>query len=89
MANQVRDINLNTDEAIVLQQIYEDTENDPQMIARQVGMSYKWVLKIVAKLKSKGLLVIEQTCGDLWIRLSSRGRRLVQNLWPEAQMQVA
>ena len=88
MTKQIRNVNLNTDEAIVLQQIYEDIEDDPQMIARQVGMSYKWVLKIVAKLKSKGLLVIEQTCGDLWIRLSSQGRRLVQNLWPEAQLQM-
>ena len=48
---QANEINLTTNEALVLQQVYED--------------------------------------GGAWVRLTTRGKRLVQRIWPEAQVMAA
>ncbi|QHU94217.1 hypothetical protein GWK78_04335 [Candidatus Saccharibacteria bacterium oral taxon 488] len=33
----------------------------------------------------QGLMAIDQAYGDAWVRLTTRGKRLVQRIWPEAQ----
>ena len=38
-----------------------------------------------ADLRRKGLMAIDQVYGDAWVRLTTRGKLLVQRIWPEAQ----
>jgi DNA-binding MarR family transcriptional regulator len=77
--------NLTPNEAIVLQQIYEDGEDDVRTLAQMLGMSAKSVVAVVAHLKKRGLVAISNDLGDLWIEVSAKGRRLIKKLWPEFQ----
>lgn len=42
-------------------------------------------MNVLADLRNKGLMAIDQAYGDAWVRLTMRGKRLVQRIWPEAQ----
>lgn len=77
--------NLTSNEAIVLQQIYEDGEDDVRTLAQMLGMSAKSVVAVVAHLKKRGLVAISNDLGDLWIKVSAKGRCLIKKLWPESQ----
>lgn len=77
--------NLTPNEAIVLQQIYEDGEDDVRTLAQMLGMSAKSVVAVVAHLKKRGLVAISNDLGDLWIEVSAKGRCLIKKLWPEFQ----
>lgn len=83
---QSKEVNLTTNEALILQQIYEDGGDDVVVLAGQVGLSRRTVMNILADLRRKGLMAIDQIYGDAWVRLTARGKRLVQKIWPEAQM---
>ena len=83
---QAKEVNLTTNEALILQQIYEDSGDDVVVLAGQVGLSRRTVMNILADLRRKGLMAIDQIYGDAWVRLTARGKRLVQKIWPEAQM---
>lgn len=83
---QVKELNLTTNEALVLQQVYEDGSDDIAMLAVQVGISRRTVMNVLTDLRRKGLMAIEQAYGDAWVRLTVRGKRLVQQIWPEMQM---
>ena len=77
--------NLTPNEAIVLQQIYEDGEDDVRTLSQMLGMSAKSVVAVVAHLKKRGLVAISNDLGDLWIEVSAKGRCLIKKLWPEFQ----
>ena len=83
---QVKELNLTTNEALVLQQVYEDGSDDIAMLAVQVGITRRTVMNVLTDLRRKGLMAIEQAYGDAWVRLTVRGKRLVQQIWPEMQM---
>ena len=83
---QAKEVNLTTNEALILQQIYEDGSDDVVVLAGQVGLSRRTVMNILADLRRKGLMAIDQIYGDAWVRLTARGKRLVQKIWSEAQM---
>lgn len=83
---QAKEVNLTTNEALILQQIYEDGGDDVVVLAGQVGLSRRTVMNILADLRRKGLMAIDQIYGNVWVRLTARGKRLVQKIWPEAQM---
>ncbi len=83
---QSKEVNLTTNEALILQQIYEDGGDDVVVLAGQVGLSRRTVMNILADLRRKGLMATDQIYGDAWVRLTARGKRLVQKIWPEAQM---
>lgn len=83
---QSKEVNLTTNEALILQQIYEDGGDDVVVLAGQVGLSRRTVMNILADLRRKGLMAIDQIYGNAWVRLTARGKRLVQKIWPEAQM---
>ncbi len=83
---QSKEVNLTTNEALILQQIYEDGSDDVVVLAGQVGLSRRTVMNILADLRRKGLMAIDQIYGDVWVRLTARGKWLVQKIWPEAQM---
>lgn len=75
---------LTTNEALVLQQVYEDGSDDAAMLAAQMVMPRWTGMCVLADLRRKGLMAIDQAHGDAWVRLT-RGKRLVQRIWPEAQ----
>ena len=77
--------NLTPNEAIVLQQIYEDGEDDVRTLAQMLGMSAKSVVATVVHLKRRGLVAISNDLGDLWVEVSVKGCRLIKRLWPEFQ----
>ena len=83
---QSKEVNLTTNEALILQQIYEDGGDDATILAGQVGLSRRTVMNILADLRRKGLMAIDQIYGNAWVRLTARGKRLVKKIWPEAQM---
>ena len=76
---------LTTNEALVLQQVYEDGGDDAAMLVAQMGMPRRTAMHVLADLRRKGLMAIDQAYGDAWVRLTARGKRLVQRIWPEAQ----
>ena len=82
---QVNEINLTTNEALVLQQVYEDGGDEAAMLAAQIGMPRRTAMHVLADLRRKGLMAIDQAYGDAWVRLT-RGKRIVQRIWPEVQV---
>ena len=50
-----------------------------------MGMPRWTAMNVLADLRRKGLMVIDQAYDDAWVRLTTRGKRLVQRIWPEAQ----
>ena len=76
---------LTTNEALVLQQVYEDGGDDAAILAAQMGMSRWTGVRVLADLRRNGLMAIDQAYGDAWVRLTTSGKRLVQRIWPEAQ----
>ena len=80
---------LTPNEAIVLQQVHEDGEDDTSTLASQLGMSRHHVLSIIEQLKHKGLVAIDSDLDGLWVRLTHRGQQIMQYLWPEARGRFA
>lgn len=85
---QANSINLTTTEALVLQQVHEDGEDDLLSLSRQLGMSCGYVGAVIASLKHKGLLVLTDTHHQLWVRPSVRGTRTVRYIWPQAETRM-
>ena len=82
---QSQEVTLTTNEALVLQQVYEDGGDDAAILAAQMGMPRRTTMHVLADLRRKGLMAIDQAYGDAWVRLTTRGKQLVQRIWPEAQ----
>ena len=80
---KVQPVNLTSDEALVLQQIAENGEDDVIGLSRGLRMSRSRVAQQLDRLRAKKLVTIKATCGDLWVRASKRGRQLVRYMWPE------
>lgn len=82
---QLQEATLTTNEALVLQQVYEDGGDEAAMLAAQMGIPRRTAMNVLADLRRKGLMAIDQAYGDAWVRLTTRGKRLVQRIWPEVQ----
>lgn len=82
---QSQEATLTTNEALVLQQVYEDGGDDAAILAAQMGMPRRTTMHVLADLRRKGLMAIDQAYGDAWVRLTTRGKLLVQRIWPEVQ----
>lgn len=80
---KVQPVNLTSDEALVLQQIAENGEDDVIGLSRGLRMSRSRVAQQLERLRAKKLVTIKSACGDLWVRASKRGRQLVNYMWPE------
>lgn len=80
---KVQPVNLTSDEALVLQQIAENGEDDVIGLSHGLRMSRSRVAQQLERLRAKKLVTIKSTCGDLWVRASKRGRQLVRYMWPE------
>ena len=85
---KIRRINrwiLSVNEALILQQVYEEGVDDVDSIVDQAGMPKKVTMNVLTELKSKGLLtVIQQTYGKILVSVTSQGKKLVNAMWPEA-----
>ena len=80
-----KQMDLSVNEALILQQVYEDEVDDVDNIVDQAGMPKKVTMNVLTELKSKGLLtVIQQTYGKILVSVTSQGKKLVNAMWPEA-----
>lgn len=83
--NKNKQVDLSVNEALILQQVYEDGVDDVDNIMDQAGMPKKVTMNVLTELKSKGLLtVIQQTYGKILVSVTSQGKKLVNTMWPEA-----
>ena len=82
---QSQEATLTANGALLLQQVYEDGGDDAVKLAAQMGMPRRTAMHVLADLRRKGLMAIDQAYGDAWVRLTTRGKQLVQRIWPEAQ----
>lgn len=80
-----KQMNLSVNEALILQQVFEEGVDDVENIVDQVGMPKKVTMNVLSELKSKGLLtVIQQAYGKILVSVTSQGKKLVNAMWPEA-----
>ena len=80
-----KQMDLSVNEALILQQVYEDGVDDVDNIVDQAGMPKKVTMNVLTELKSKGLLtVIQQAYGRILVSVTSQGKKLVNAMWPEA-----
>lgn len=77
-------VHLTTNEAIVLQQVHEDGEDDMHTLARQLGLSRSSLFATVERLKHKGLIAITSSTDELWVHLTRKGQQFIHYVWPEA-----
>jgi len=83
--NKNKQMDLSVNEALILQQVYEDGVDDVDSIVDQAGMPKKVTMNVLTELKSKGLLtVIQQTYGKILVSVTSQGKKLINTMWPEA-----
>jgi len=75
------------DFALVLQQVDEVGEEDLTTLAESLCLDNARLSHIISSLRNKGLVRVSHTAQDTWISLSTRGRKLIELLWPEANMQ--
>jgi DNA-binding MarR family transcriptional regulator len=72
------------DYALVLQQVDEHGVEDFSNLAESLSIDRKRLSHVIHALQHKGLLQVNMAQRDIWIRLSSRGQRLVATIWPES-----
>lgn len=77
-------LDLTTNEAIILQQIHEDGEDDTDTLAQMLDMSRPSIMNVVAHLKKRGLISIDDGYDGLWVRLTKKGRQFMNYIWPES-----
>ncbi len=84
-SKQSKQMDLSVNEALILQQVFEEGMDDVDNIVDQAGMPKKVTMNVLTELKSKGLLtVIQQTYGKILVSVTSQGKKLVNAMWPEA-----
>ena len=84
-SKKTKQMDLSVNEALILQQVYENGVDDVDNIVDQAGMPKKVTMNVLTELKSKGLLtVIQQTYGKILVSVTSQGKKLVNAMWPEA-----
>jgi DNA-binding MarR family transcriptional regulator len=77
------------DYALVLQQIGEDGSNGFEDLVGTLSVERSRLGHILQALHHKGLIKIEHaTYGEeVWLSLSTKGKRLLNYLWPESRLQ--
>lgn len=80
-------IELPGDYALVLQTVHENGEEDFANLAETLRFDRRRLAHIVEALRHKGLIYLNRSTSgssDAWIRLSSKGRKCMTNIWPES-----
>jgi predicted transcriptional regulator len=77
-------IELPADYALVLQQVEESGGEDFTNLAESLNLDRRRLSHIVHALQHKGLVIVNlaNPGHDIWIRLTSRGQRLMAAVWP-------
>ena len=76
---------LTPNQAMLLQQIYEDDEDDIRSLSYELGISRTNAIRGILKLEQKGLVDLHDSFDGLVLRVSGRGKTVVRKLWPEAK----
>lgn len=85
----MRTIQLPSDYALVLQQVKESGEEDIETLAENLRLDRKRLAHIIQALHHKGLIYFSRTAyQSSIIRLSTKGKQLIQYVWPEANMKL-
>lgn len=86
-------IELPRDYALVLQTVHESGEEDFANLAETLRFDRPRLAHIVESLRHRGLIYFSRSAGalgrsstDVWIRLSAKGRKIVETIWPESGM---
>lgn len=77
-------INLPEDYALVLRQIKENGEEDFPGLTKSLPISKSRLHHIIDVLHRKKLITVRSKWNENWIRLSAKGQRLANYIWPEA-----
>lgn len=78
-------IELPEDYSLVLQEVGERGEEELAILAENLSFEQSRLRHIVQSLQHKGLVSLSRTAGHgVLLRLSAKGRKFVQNLWPES-----
>lgn len=84
-------MDLPRDYALVLQTIQESGEEDFANLAETLRFDRPRLAHIIESLQHRGLIYFSRSAGvlgrsstDAWIRLSAKGRKLAQTIWPES-----
>jgi DNA-binding MarR family transcriptional regulator len=78
-------IELPEDYSLVLQEVGASGEEEVAMLAETLNFDRGRLLHIVQALQHKGLISLTRSSGrGAWIRLSAKGRKFMENLWPES-----
>lgn len=80
----MKKIDLPNDCALVLQQVYENGEEDFAGLVDSLRFSPGHVAHVVQELAKKRLIVSRNAGYGIWIRLSAEGKRFIRIMWPEA-----
>ena len=83
-------IELPQDYALVLQTVQENGEEDFSNLAETLRFDRPRLAHIIEALRSKGLIYLSHTTrsnyAGAWIRLSAKGRKCMNTIWPESGM---
>jgi DNA-binding MarR family transcriptional regulator len=82
-------IELPGDYALVLQTVQENGEEDFGNLAETLRFDRQRLDHIVDALRHKGLIYLSKSTrsgSEAWIRVSSKGRKWMTNIWPESSV---
>lgn len=83
----MKHITLPYEQALVLQQIGETGEEDFTGLAAAMRFGRAKLADILQTLHRKRLILVRKSSyAEAWVRLSSKGQRLIMQLWPEAAL---
>jgi DNA-binding MarR family transcriptional regulator len=84
-------IELPRDYALVLQTVQESGEEDFTNLAETLRFDRQRLAHIIEALRHRGLIYFSRSAGslgrsgtDAWIRLSAKGSKILQTIWPES-----
>ena len=78
-------IELPEDYSLVLQEVGDRGEEDVSLLAESLNFERSRLQHILQALQHKGLITLTRSAGrGAWVRLSSKGQKLMQTLWPES-----
>jgi DNA-binding MarR family transcriptional regulator len=79
------------DYAMVLHQISEDEGDGFDDLAESLHLERSRLAHIIHALHHKGLIRLEGGFGgrEMWLSLSTKGKRLMRYLWPESGLKLS
>lgn len=78
-------IELPQDYSLVLQEVADHGEEEISMLAESLNLETNRLNHILIVLHHKGLVCFSKSAGHgMWVRLSSKGRKILTDLWPES-----